>query len=218
MGWLLSCDDDALVGGSNLAVLGSEVIQFGGAQPLGGGRFRLSRLLRGRAGTEWAMDAHSAGEAFALIDPDALRTVVLPSWAMGAGAVASLVGQGSESSGPTPVAAEALRPPSPVALLGEIDAAGQLVLRWTRRSRRGFAWDDEIDVPLGEASERYRVTIEGASRSLEYESSEPALVVSAADMTVIGPGPAIVEVRQIGDAAASRPASLNLTIQTGANA
>ncbi len=28
----------------------------------------------------------------------------------------------------------------------------------------------------------------------------------------------IVEVRQIGDAAASRPASLNLTIQTGANA
>src|SRR5206468_2344903 len=52
--WLTSCDDDALAAGENLVVLGSELIQFGNALSLGRGRFRLSRLLRGRGGSEWA--------------------------------------------------------------------------------------------------------------------------------------------------------------------
>ena len=33
--WLLSCDDEALAGGSNLAVLGSEMLQFGGLKRWG---------------------------------------------------------------------------------------------------------------------------------------------------------------------------------------
>ena len=48
--WLTSCEDPALAAGSNLAVLGSELIQFGSATALGGGKFRLSHLLRGRGG------------------------------------------------------------------------------------------------------------------------------------------------------------------------
>ena len=44
--WLEGRDDDALVGGANLALVGSELIQFGAAEPLGASRFRLSRLLR----------------------------------------------------------------------------------------------------------------------------------------------------------------------------
>ena len=66
--WLESRDDDALAAGANLAVLGDELIQFGSAVPLGDGQFRLSRLLRGRRGTEWAAGLHAAGEDFALID------------------------------------------------------------------------------------------------------------------------------------------------------
>ena len=82
--WLVSCDDEALVGGGNLAALGSEVVQFGSAEPLGQGRFRLTRLLRGRAGTDWAMGTHAIGEPFAMIEPERLRAIALPSWATGA--------------------------------------------------------------------------------------------------------------------------------------
>ena len=77
--WLVSYDEGALAEGSNLAVLGSELLQFGSAEPLGDGRWRLSRLLRGRAGTEWAIDVHTVGEAFALVEGDTLTAVELPS-------------------------------------------------------------------------------------------------------------------------------------------
>ena len=83
MGWLLSCDDEALAQGVNLAVLGGEVLQFGAVEPLGEGRFRLSRLLRGQYGTEWAVGTHGPDELFAMIERDALRAVDLPQWTIG---------------------------------------------------------------------------------------------------------------------------------------
>lgn len=83
MGWLLSCDDEALAQGVNIAVLGGEVLQFGAVEPLGQGRFRLSHLLRGQYGTESAVGAHALDELFALIERDALRAVDLPQWTIG---------------------------------------------------------------------------------------------------------------------------------------
>ena len=89
MGWLLSCDEAALAEGANLAVVGSEVIQFAVAEPLGDGGFRLSHLLRARSGTEAAIGTHRAGEIFALVQRDALRTVDLPQWTRGSAVKAS---------------------------------------------------------------------------------------------------------------------------------
>ena len=83
MGWLLSCDEVALSEGVNLAVVGSEVLHFGAVEPLGNGRFRLSRLLRGRSDTEWTIGTHRAGEVFAIVQRDALRAVDLPQWTIG---------------------------------------------------------------------------------------------------------------------------------------
>lgn len=76
--WLESRSDDALVGGDNLALLGDELIQFGLAEPLGDRRFRLSRLLRGRRGTEWAVTGHLAGEPFVLIEAASLAVIEPP--------------------------------------------------------------------------------------------------------------------------------------------
>ena len=61
-------------------MLGSEVLQFGDVEPLGPGRFRLTRLRRGCAGTEWAMEGHAVGEPFALIEREALTAVPVPLW------------------------------------------------------------------------------------------------------------------------------------------
>jgi hypothetical protein len=210
--WLVSCDDEALVDGSNLAVVGSELLQFGVAEPQGQGRFRLTRLLRGRGGTEWAIQSHSVGEPFAMIERDALRAISLSAWASGSTITASArnVTGTSTMSPPIVVNGESLRPPSPVGLQFSVDVAGNITLAWTRRSRNGWAWTDEVDAPLGETVERYRVTVTRSLGSIERETDEPQLLISAAELAGIGAGAATVQVRQVGDWATSRPAECSL--------
>jgi hypothetical protein len=74
--WLVSCSDEDLELGDNLAALGTEIIQFGDATPLGGGRFRLRRLHRGRTGT--AAASHRKDEPFVLIERSGLQPITLP--------------------------------------------------------------------------------------------------------------------------------------------
>ena len=81
--WLTSCDAEALARGSNLAILGREVLQFANVEPLGNGRFRLSRLLRGGCGTEFAIAGHVPDEPFLLLEQHAVRTLKVPMWARG---------------------------------------------------------------------------------------------------------------------------------------
>ena len=206
--WLTSCDDDALASGENLALLGSELIQFGSAAALGAGRFRLSHLLRGRGGTEWASGGHTMGELFSMVDAVSLQPVILPNWSVGSVVSA----QTADAATSVTFGGESLRPPSPVNLVVVPQDGGGLLLSWTRRSRLGFAWVDDIDAPLGEAREQYRVNLTGSVASLEIYADQPTVTISAADAAALGSGPVVVEVRQIGDLAASRPAQLSFTL------
>jgi hypothetical protein len=212
--WLLNCDDDALVNGANLAVLGSELIQFGSVEPMGEGRFRLSRLLRGRSGTEWSMESHALDEPFALIQPDSVRSVPLASWVLGSPATVSVRNlSGTTSSGdPIIVHGESLRPRSPVRVQARMDATGDLLVDWIRRTRAASGWVDEVDVPLGERVELYRVSIAGAEGALELEAAQPSLRIANAQLAGVGSGAVTVRVRQVGDFAASRPAECSITI------
>jgi hypothetical protein len=92
------------------------------------------------------------------------------------------------------------------------NAGGDLTLSWIRRSRRGWAWVDEIDAPLGESREAYRVTVTGPLASIELETGTPGAAILAASLASVGLGAASVEVRQIGDFAASRPALQTIII------
>ena len=203
--WLTSCSDDALVMGTNLAAIGDELIQFGRVEPLGGGRFRLSRLLRGRRGSEWAIGGHAVGDRLVLIDPAVLREVALPSAMLGATIVATPSGlaDGPAQAVTRVTGGEALRPPSPCHVSIEA-AGGWLRLRWTRRSRAGWGWVDAIDAPVGEASELYRVRIEGTGGSAEWTTSGAALDLTATELAALGSGAAVVRIAQVGDRAASR--------------
>jgi len=207
--WLVSCDDDGLASGENFAVLGGELFQFGEVTPLGDGKFRLARLLRGRGATEWACGLHAAGETFCLLRAGTLQPLVLPNWSLGATVNATSIGVPATS---IRFLGEALRPPSPVKLMAERQGNGDLVIRWTRRSRQGFAWVDGIDAPLGETREQYRVTIAGSSGSLELDAEQPLATVAAGTIDGLGMGPATIDVRQIGDLAASRPAIFAITL------
>jgi hypothetical protein len=210
--WLEGCSDAELAGGANLALLGAELIQFGCAEPLGGGRFRLSRLLRGRRGTEAAASSHNAGEAFSLLEPEAMLPIPVPRAAVGARAVALAAGIGDVPEGVEAelvVTGESMRPPSPVHLRAEERADGALVVSWVRRSRSGWSWTSGSDAPLGEEQELYVVTLTSGAVSRSFERDEAQLVYSAADRQADAIAfPVAIVATQIGTFAASPPASL----------
>lgn len=184
-------------------------IQFGRAVAIGEGQFRLTHLLRGRGGTEWACAGHTAGDAFCLVQATSLQAVVLPYSAVGATVTAAIRG-GAPAS--IVYSAEGSRPPSPVDLRIEPQPNGDLALSWIRRSRLGFAWVDEIDAPLGETQEQYRVAVTASANSIELVTDQPTAVVTAEALTDLGAGPAVITVRQIGDFAASKPAQLDVNL------
>ena len=128
MGWLTSCDDAALACGENLAIVGSELLQFGDALPLGEGRFRLSRLVRGVTGTQ--ASAHAEGDAFTLAQPDSLRAITLPLWSKGRRAIVRARQlNGREVSTSLVVSEAPLNPPIPFPEGGEtVDSEARAAL------------------------------------------------------------------------------------------
>ncbi len=196
---------------ANLALIGDELVQFAAATQTGDRTFRLSGLLRGRRGSEWAMAGHVAGERFVLIDPDTLLAWTLPTSAIGSTVriAASGVGDASPAEAEILFQARALRPPAPVAISARLQADGSVLVNWTRRSRIGWSWLDDIDAPLGEESARYRldVTRDGGT-ALSLEIGAPTATIAASQLAAIGGGgPLSLAIVQIGTAAATLPAA-----------
>lgn len=192
---LADADDAALDRGANLAWAGGEMIQFGRAVPMGGGRWRLERLLRGRRGTE--ADVAAVGDAFILVEPARAIAIDLPMAALGrtVRVMASGVADAVPVEARATVDGRSIRPPAPVRL-----GWREGVVRWVRRSRLGWTWADRVDVPLGEEREEWRVTImraDGARRDLVTATNSVAVDLTAGDR---------VEVRQRGTWAESLPA------------
>lgn len=203
--------DDALLRGANLCLVGDELLQFGRAVQTGVGQYRLSRLLRGRRGTEWAAGAHESGERFLKIEADSLVTV--PDTYVRTGASLSLlalgVGDVEPVSAAFAVTGRALQPPAPVHMYVTLDEAGDRTIRWTRRSRAGWAWDDHVDAPLSEEFERYRLRVlagETVLRTVETATPEYAYTAAmAAADEAAGGSEVMLEVVQIGARGMSRP-------------
>lgn len=199
---LENASDEALIAGANLALLGDELIQFGRAEPLGGARYRLARLLRGRRGTEWAVGAHEAGDNFTLIEASALAVLEAPAGSIGAAALASATGVGDMAPVVSSLAirGQSLLPPAPVHLRASRLSNGDIAIAWARRGRLGWTWSSGADTPLGEEAERYRLTITGDGFEREVELDAPAFVydvaLQAADGTA---GTLVLSVRQVGD-------------------
>ena len=209
-----NADDAALATGANLAMVGSELIQFGRAELVSPGLYRLTRLLRGRRGTEWAIVGHGASEMLCMIDAAALRSVEVPRGAVGS--VLGAVAHGIADVVPLPraerlLSGEAVRPPSPCRLVAGRSAV-ELQLGWTRRSHRGWRWVDAMDVPADAFAERYRVTLSGAGGQVVVETSDRALTVPVAGLPGAAGQPLTVAVEMLGPFAASHAVTTTLII------
>ena len=200
-------DAAALDSGANLAMLGDELIQFAHAQSLGGRRWRLSGLWRGRRGTERAIGSQVAGDRFVLLDADALALIDLPASALGGGArvLAEGVGDSGEAAAEAAIDGISLRPLAPVHLAAQPLAEGGVQLRWVRRNRNDWTWRDGTDVAPEPGGERYRLSVipeTGSGWTMELGAAEATL--SAA----VCAEPLRIELRQIGVAGASPAATL----------
>ena len=214
-----SAADVAVLGGGNImAVLCDngawEVLQFAGAEEIAPGRWRLTRLLRGQAGTEDAMLSGALAGARVVLLDDAVKSLNLEAGEAGlelnwsADPAGGSAGQGGVTvfSG----GLRALTPLSPVHPRARRDPAGDVRVTWVRRGRiNADSWLGS-DIPLGESRERYLVEVmSGPAVLRSAEVSAPAFTYAAADeRTDFGaPQPALTfRVRQIGDRANGLPA------------
>ena len=195
---LASAADILVLNGANsCAVLNAsgewEILQFANAELIGTNQYKLTRLLRGQLGSEYAMrNPVAAGAAFVLLDsnvmqasvPVALRGNAL-NWKWGP--ATKPIDDSTYQSASFTFAGIGLRPYSPCHLNAVWQASGDIQVGWTRRTRiDGDNWETS-DVPLGEESEQYQLEILSADGSTVVRTinglGAPAYLYTAAMQT-----------------------------------
>ena len=203
-GSLEASTDEAVLNGANAAVVGAngrwEIIQFQDAVLHGDGSYTISRLLRGRKGTEWASGTHQANDVFILLSAATIARYNPGVDQIGVSALykAPTIGSNiiSASEESFTNQAVALKPYAPVHLAGKRDGSSNLSISWVRRSRVGGEWRDNVGVIVGEDSESYEVDImNGATVVRTLTSTTPTLTYTAADqVTDFGSAQASIDV------------------------
>ena len=207
-GNLRSITCNALLAGGNALAIGDgspgnwEVMQFSDARLVGEGEWEIAGRLRGQAGTDSLMpDEWPAGSVVVLLDGGP-RQVDLSADARGQlrhwriGPASRSPDDPSYRHQAHGFAGAGLRPLSPC----HLQLRGR-ALAWVRRTRIGGDGWEGYDVPLGEAAERYVVTLTQAGVVLhravvsEPNWTVPAEVWSAARSQ----GSFAVEVAQLSD-------------------
>jgi hypothetical protein len=188
---------------------GWQVCQFQNAELLESGAWRLSGLLRGQAGTEAeALAGASAGARFVLLTQAVTQASFSAaqrglSFEWQAGPETDLPDTDNFTSRDLVMTARGLMPLSPVHLRAAREG-DDIRLSWIRRTRTGGdSWEGEV--PLGELSERYRVTIfDGETPVRTAETTAPEYAYEAAAILADfggDPGEALsFSVAQISDA------------------
>ena len=185
-----------VLNGANVAAIGSaetgwEVIQFETATLVGENTWRLEGLLRGQAGTGDVAEAgHAAGARFVLID-GAVPLLTLSEAESGldltvrsgpAGAIYDPDVFVDVALGPCRRGLACL---PPVHLAAARDAtSGDVSFGWIRQTRIGGDGWDQVEVPLGEASEAYVVSVfDGETLVRTISVAAPSAIYAAADQT-----------------------------------
>jgi hypothetical protein len=191
-GHLSSRDDDEVLAGANRIAVATdagdwEVIGFANADLIGPQSYRLTRLLRGQMGTDWAIGPAAAGNAVLLLDSRATLLPVSPAWLGTTVDLRSFAGP-ADAVGEVTELALGLDPVLPLAPV-HVNAlrrpgSSDVALAWVRRSRSDTdSWAAD-DAPLDCVPEAYRVTIyNGLSVVRSLDVSSPATTYTTAQQT-----------------------------------
>jgi hypothetical protein len=167
-GALYSVSRLAMLGGANACAYGApgrwEILAAQTITPLGGTRYALQDMLRGLAGTEWAMGLHAPGDTLLLLDPADVAVIEAATADIGRPYLYRGITLGRDIGTDTDrqftYHGVNLKPLSPIALNGSRHpTTGDWSLTWVRRTRAGGEWRDFVDAALSESSEQYIVDI-----------------------------------------------------------
>jgi hypothetical protein len=207
-GELDSATDAEVLNWANMAALvgpdgSAEIIQFVNAAENPDGTWTLSRLLRGRRGTEDLIASRAAGDVFVLLDDTRLPFADDPTAeaAVRQFRAASIFETVATANARTRKAARG-RAEMPYAVshpTGSRDMSGNLTITWARRTRLGGEMlDGTGTVPLNEAAEAYEVDVLNGGTVVRTITglSSPSATYSAANQTSdFGSPQAAVKVR-----------------------
>lgn len=198
-GTLAGDTDINVMNGANALIVGDEIIQFADCVDNGGGSFTVSRLLRGRRGTEWACGTHVADETvIAVTVAGALLREQRPLAEIGQlrhyrGVTGGDVVTDAPDNDLT-LAGNDLKPYAPCHIGGFLDANSNVLITWMRRTRVGWASLSQDPVPLSEDSELYDVDILNGSgvviRTIANVSVPTAIYLATQIATDFGTLPA----------------------------
>jgi hypothetical protein len=198
---LASAPEIDVLNGANAAALLTpsgewEVLQWAQATLLAPGRYRLSTLLRGQLGTEFALGSPTSVGAPFVVLTDALVQSGMPlsaralplAWRWGplgrppddpsfTGATLAFRGVG-------------LRPYAPAQARMVRVESGDLRLTWIRRTRiDGDPWE-QVEVPLAEEAEAYALDVlSGSAVVRTFETTAPTVTYTAAHQAADFGGP-----------------------------
>jgi hypothetical protein len=207
---LTSATWSQLMQGSNLALVGSELLQFARAQQVSDEVWRLSGLLRGRGGTEAAIAGHAADEQFVLID-DSL--VAIDSAAVGQDDLIAALGHGDGAAVVSTLVNRGLgqRPLSPVHGRASVLPDGTWRIEWVRRARGGWNWPDEVELSLNEPQELWQVTYgTSLAPTVLWNTTQARLDIAPDQIGALGAVTAEhrFSIRQVGRIALSLPLTI----------
>ncbi len=229
-GTLTSVTDTELFAGANALAVEStpgiwEVIQFGNAELVAAGRYRLTRLLRGQRGTGDAMGNPAPTGARVVIFGSGLQPLSIAkadlglpwNWRIGpASAAPSDAIMQAQSFTPN---GRGLMPFAPAQVRMRREANGDLSLRWLRcdRSLSADSWV-LTDVPMSEATEAYDLEILNGTVVVRTVSglTAPIFTYTAAMQSADFGGPVSslsIRLYQIGALGRGVPLAQTLTIK-----
>jgi hypothetical protein len=191
-GTLSSITLTALLNGENTALIGNEIVGFMTATLTAPSTYKLSGLLRGRRGTEWAMPAHGINDLFVLLPAN---NEAVATSDIGVVSDFKMVTHGGlltrARQYPLTLIGNAWKTYAPVHLGGGRNAAGDVTLKWVRRTRIGGGWKGPSNVPLSEGHEEYVVQIWEASytvcaRTITGVTAQTLVYTSAQQVTDFG--------------------------------
>lgn len=160
-----------VLNGANVAAIkagtGWEIIQYRDATLVEAGVYDLSGLLRGRLGTEQLTDAHAIGDAFITLTQGALRFIDQEAADIGTTTLYGAVSHGNTTDTlDTEAFAFAGKNVSPIVPDhiggGMPNLATGWTIKWMRRSRYDWKWNNGRDVGADEASYNFEVRIYAA--------------------------------------------------------
>lgn len=206
-GQLVSHTYDEVLNGANVALVGSEIIQFRTATLLSENTYLLSGLLRGRRGTEQRISTHDANELFALLSVAGIVRPAEGNSAIGSERYYKGVSFGRRLNQTDAFSftnnAVGLMPFSPVGFSGGKQANGDFIINWIRRTRIDGEWRNNVDAILGETTESYEIDVMNGSSVIRTLTSTTQTVTytSAMQVTDFGSGRSsiTVNVYQISD-------------------